>query len=325
MAGRLLTRTLLRLRVEEVVALLFLLPTSYLTLRASWFAQETGVLGARHSGGLVRLAVAAVFFAALLGARWVWPRSRWVRETREVLPFVVCVLIYTNLHDTIGLVNPNDVHHFLAGLDQALFGVQPSVWAQRFISRELTELMNFFYVSFVWIAPATSVWLLAQGRREDFRAATMAVVSCLYLGYFLYVLLPAAPPRLVLVYEYTQTLQGYSQFFSTLSARAFELLPLDSRAAFPSLHAAVSLVALVCAFRFVRPLFFVLLPFVVGLWVSTIYLRHHYFVDLLAGWALAPLALAVAPRLDRFWRSVQRRAAGRGRNQRGGAMTPALS
>ena len=76
---------------------------------------------------------------------------------------------------------------------------------------------------------------------------------------------------------------------------------MDSRAAFPSLHAAVSLVALVYAWRYVRAWFWVLLPFVLGLWVSTIYLRHHYVVDLLAGWLLAPVAVAVAPRLDAWW------------------------
>jgi membrane-associated phospholipid phosphatase len=124
--------------------------------------------------------------------------------------------------------------------------------------------------------------------------------------YLLYVLFPAAPPRLVLVYEYKVSLEGYPRLFSSLEARAFELLPVDSRAAFPSLHAAVSLVALLNAWRYERRLFWPLLPFVLGLWVSTIYLRHHYFVDLIAGWLLAPLALFVAPRLDRWWTARQR-------------------
>ena len=59
--------------------------------------------------------------------------------------------------------------------------------------------------------------------------------------------------------------------------------------------------ALVYAWRFLRPWFWALLPFVVGLWVSTIYLRHHYFVDLVAGWALAPVAVWLAPRVDAWW------------------------
>jgi membrane-associated phospholipid phosphatase len=299
-------RLLFRLRVEEAIALLFLLPTTYLTLVANAYAREAGVLTARHPGGLVRLAVAVAFLLALALALWLRPRSPLVLGLREVLPFLTCILIYTNLHDTIGFVNPRDIHHYLVGLDAALFGVQPSVWAERFISRGRSELMSFFYVNFFWIAPSTALVLLALRRLRPFRAVMMAVIVCFYLGYFLYVLFPAAPPRLVLVYEYSTSLEGYPRLFSNLEARAFELLPVDSRAAFPSLHTAVSLVALVTAWRHVRPFFWLLLPFVLGLWVSTIYLRHHYFVDLVAGWLLAPAALWLAPRLDGWWAARQR-------------------
>lgn len=282
------------------------MPTSYLTFAAHLYVRRAGILTARHPGGVARIALAALFLAVLFALLRRFPRSPPVVGLREVLPFVTCVLIYTNLHDTIGFVNPHDVHHGLLGLDLALFGVQPSVWAERFVTRERTELMSFCYVNFVWIAPSTSLVLLARRRFNDFRRTTMAVMACFYLGYLLYVLFPAAPPRLVLVYEYTRSLEGYPRLFSSLEAEAFRLLPVDSRAAFPSLHAAVSLVALVCAWRHARRLFWVLLPFVPALWISTIYLRHHYFVDLLAGWALAPVALYAGPRADKWWAERQR-------------------
>ena len=166
--------------------------------------------------------------------------------------------------------------------------------------------MTFLYACFLWIAPSTPLLLLLLRRWREFREATLGIVLCFYVGYFLYVLFPAAPPRLALVYEFTRTVQGYPHLLSNLSARAFELLPVDSRAAFPSLHAAVSLLSLVYAWRYVRPWFWVLLPFAIGLWVSTVYLRHHYVVDLLAGFVLAPLAAALAPRLDAWWAAQQR-------------------
>ena len=223
----------------------------------------------------------------------------------EVLPFLTCILVYTNLHDTIGFVNPHDVHDVLAALDRDLFGVVPCVWAQQFITPARTEVMNFLYLNFFWIAPSTSLLLLVRRRLAAFRAATLGILVCFYLGYLLYVLFPAAPPRLVLVYEFKRNLQGYPFLMSNLSARAFALLPVDSRAAFPSLHAAVSLLAMVYAWRLVRPWFWVLLPFCLGLWISTIYLRHHFVVDLIAGWALAPVAVWAAPRLDAWWTARQ--------------------
>jgi membrane-associated phospholipid phosphatase len=300
------SRLLFRLRPEEAVALAFLLPTTWLTVAANLYAREAGVLGARHPGGLVRLAVAvvlAVVMAALLRFR---SAGRSTRILRDVLPFLLCILVYTNLHDTIGFVNPHDVHHSLVAMDVALFGVEPTLWAERFITPARTEWMQFFYANFSWLAPSASLILLGRRRFSEFRAVTLAVMTCFFLGYFLYVLFPAAPPRLVLQTSYTKNLYGYPQFFSRLNAEAFALLPVDSRAAFPSLHTAVTLVMLACAWRHLRAWFFVALPFVVGLWVSTIYLRHHYAVDLLAGFLLAPVALYLSPRLDRRWAARQR-------------------
>lgn len=300
-------RFLLRLRPEEAIALVFLLPTTYLTLAAHAYARHAGVIGPRYAGGVVRLAAAAAFLALLALAVRLRPDARWVRLLREVVPFLACILIYTNLHDTIGFVNPNDVHWQLVAIDQRLFGVQPCVWAERLITPARTEAMTFFYVNFFWIAPSTSLVLLAQGRWREFRAATLGVIVCFYIGYFLYVVFPAAPPRLVLLAQFTKNLYGYPQFFSSLQNQALGLLPVDSRAAFPSLHAAVSLVALVYAWRHVRAWFWALLPFAVGLWVATVYLRHHYVIDLLAGWALCPAAVLLAPRLDAWWARRQRR------------------
>lgn len=297
---------LFRLRPEEAIALAFLVPTTWLTLTAYLYAARMGLVADRQPGGLVRLAVAVLMLGGVLLARRRWPRSATLRALREVLPFLTCVLVYTNLHDTIGFVNGRDVHWYLDALDRQLFGAQPVLWAERFITPARTELMSLLYLNFFWIAPSTSLLLLGRRDWPGFRASTIAVIACFYLGYALYVLFPAAPPRLVLVYEFTRTLQGYPHLFSNLSARAFELLPVDSRAAFPSLHAAVSLVALVCAWRHVRAWFWALLPFVVGLWVSTVYLRHHYAVDLLAGFGLAPLALWAGPRLDHWWTAQQR-------------------
>jgi hypothetical protein len=226
-----LARLVFRLRPEEAVALAFLLPTSWLTLAAFFYAREAGVLGPRYPGGVARLAAVLVLLAGLALALRRFPASGLVRSLRETVPLFACLLIYTNLHDTIGFVNPNDVHQRLVALDASIFGVQPCVWAERFITPALTELMQFLYLNFFWIAPSTSVVLLLQGRWPEFRAATTGVLTCFFLGYALYVVFPAAPPRLVLASEFTKNLRGYPVGFSSLSAEAFALLPTDSRAA----------------------------------------------------------------------------------------------
>jgi len=297
-------RLLLRLRLEEVLALAFLVPTTYFTVTADLYVRAHHLARSQYPAAMARLAFAVALLLLLTLAVRRWPLARPVLWVRETLPFLACVLVYTNLHDTLGFANPHDVHDQLAAFDQWLFGVQPTLWAERFVTRERTELMNLFYWNFAWIALLPSVWLLARGRWRAFRAVTFGVVLCFLLGYFLYLAFPAAPPRLVLAHQYRVHLLGGP--VSGLAQRALQLLPTDSRAAFPSLHAAVSVLALGYAWRHARWLCVLLLPAVLGLLVSTIYLRHHFVADLLAGFALAPLAAWLAPRLDRTWSARQR-------------------
>ncbi len=299
-------KLLFLLRIEEAVALAFLVPTTYLTLTANAYVLRHGLALAQYPAAVTRLSAAAGFLVVLFGLHRRWPQSAWVRGIREGLPFLVCLLIYTNLHDTIGFVNPHDIHGTLIAFDEWLLGGQPALWAEPWISRGLTEVMNVLYWNFVWIAGSNSLLLLLAGRLREFRSVTFGIVTCFYLGYVLYILFPAAPPRLVLASQFKTHLFGYTMGLTSLSDGAFGLLPVDSRGAFPSLHAAVSLMALIYAWRHLRGWFWVLLPATLGLWASTLYLRHHYVVDLLAGFLLAPLALWLAPRLDRFWAERQR-------------------
>lgn len=329
--GVVLRRAFFGMRPEEAIAVLFLLPTTWITAVAHYFAPESGAIGPKFAGGVLRIFIAIICGTILhLAVRRRPEPGSALFMLREMLPFLLCILIYTNLHDTIGFINPNDIHDSLLALDIRLFGLEPCLWAEQFYSRELTEVFQVLYMSFALVAPAVPLLLLFQGRLLDFRRSALSIIVCFYLGYGLYLVLPAAPPRIVLAQKFTKNfagdpirdlVRGPTWPWETVAALAEDddtpglaseaadgalaLLPTDSRAAFPSLHAAVSLLALGLAWRYTRGLFFILLPLSLGLWASTIYLRHHFVVDLLAGFALAPLAYVIAPRLDSWW-SAQR-------------------
>jgi membrane-associated phospholipid phosphatase len=66
------------------------------------------------------------------------------------------------------------------------------------------------------------------------------------------------------------------------------------RDVFPSMHVAISCLVWLYAFRNSRPLFWLLSPLILSLWVSTIYLRYHYLVDVAAGLVLAPASFLLA-------------------------------
>ena len=291
-------RWIFRLRVEEFLALLFFGPMVYLTLKAYFYFKATGEIPRVFVGDVQRVfGVVIVVALTLIIVRY---RPQWT-FLRDSLPFAYCLAIYTNLHDTIHFANPNDIHNTLIAIDQWMFGIQPTVWAERFIHPMLTELFSFCYMIFFLFAPIVALTLYLKGRKVEFRETLVSVILCFYAGYFLYVVFPAAPPRIMLKDMFSVGFDGTP--IADAALRMVNLLPSDSRAAFPSLHAAVTLLSLLFAFKHVRRLFWAILPFCIGLILSTVYLRHHYVIDLLAGFALGILAFVYGAKIDAWWRS----------------------
>jgi membrane-associated phospholipid phosphatase len=284
----------------------------------------------RIQGGLLRLALAALLAATIpLMARAVprlagRPRLAGALEfARTMLPFVLCIAVYTNLHDTVRFINPHDIHEELAAIEGWIFGGQPVLWAEAYITSARTELFSTFYGSFFLIAPSLVILLWASGKRVEARLVLLGIIVCFYTGYLLYVIFPAAPPRLYFeaIGLFTVGLDGGP--VAGAQNALLNMMPNHaSRAAFPSLHAGVSIVTLYYAWRYCRWYVPVLAIAVAGLLVSTVYLRHHYVVDLVAGAALLPWVAWATPRLDKWWNAgrvetsrgmVQERATGRPR------------
>ena len=302
-------QALRRLRLEEFLFLLMFIPSMVVTIWANIDLYVGGVRSRRIRGGVLRLAIVAAIGVMLPVLDRVRHRlsaglgRSTVEFFRTFLPFALCSAVYTNLHDTVRWINPNDIHDTLMAIEGWMFGGQPVVWAEQFITPVRTEFFSFFYANFFLLTIIVSCVLWAVGRRQEARETMLGIIVCFYSGYVLYVIFPAAPPRLY--YEslgmFTVDLRGgpITNFQNALIA----MMPNEaSRAAFPSLHTAVSLVVVCYAWRFCRWLVPILAVFVVGLLASTIYLRHHYVIDLLAGAALVPWALWVTPRLDRWWK-----------------------
>ncbi len=302
-------RAFRRLRPEEALFVLGFVPSSIVTLYAYADRVDTGLSTARIEGGVVRLVVASILALTIplidrsRASISLHPRLASALDAyRTMLPFLLCIAVYTNLHDTVRFVNPHDIHDWLVAIEGWLFGGQPVVWAQAWITRTRTEIFSVFYASFFLIAPSTVLVIWLSGRREVARDALLGIILCFYTGYLLYVIFPAAPPRLYMesLGMFTVDLRGgpIMDFQSAL----LRMMPEDaSRAAFPSLHAGVSILSLVYAWRHARWYFPILLVIVTGLLLSTVYLRHHYVVDLLAGALLVPWVLWLRPRVSRWW------------------------
>lgn len=252
---------------------------------------------ASYPGSFVRLlylVASVVAFLALIRFRPGWELAR------DSMPFVFAANVYASLHDLIRFFRAPDITAHLARWDAALFGgVQPTVWAEQFIHPVATDFFTVCYWLFYVCAPLLGLLLWVKGDRRAFRYTMVSVVLCLYLGYVGYFAFPAAPPRLWMPEAYSIPLQGNTILDLTRSATA--AVPLTAKGAFPSLHCAIALLALLLAWKHLRWFFWAQLPFAIGLVLGTVYLRHHWVMDILAGFAVTIFSFLVSPWIEDRW------------------------
>lgn len=229
------------------------------------------------------------------------PRSRPL--VRVWLPFVILYLCYRALRGVLLLIpDERGQHALLRAADEALLGESPA-WALSDLATPwLTELMAYAYALMFVLPMVVLVTLSVRGHATALRSAALALLLAFYGGFIVFLLVPAKSPDIVYIFE--RPLSGHG--FYEASMGAWTRLQQITFDAFPSMHTCISTIALVHAHRFgallwparPRTLFVLFVPAVVMLQLATLYLRQHYFVDLVAGWLLAALALWLAARLS---------------------------
>jgi len=212
---------------------------------------------------------------------------------RDWFPFLAILLMYYSLWgDTTHLLVRNDCDWKLIALDQRLFGFQASVAIQRFITPPLTAWMEFAYFYHVLNIPLVGIFVYLCRPRARFREMMSGLMVVTFLGLIGYVLVPAIGPIYSLHSVYTVPLSQPIAIFN--QQLAFMDLARIHRDVFPSMHVAISFLVWLYAWRNSRALFWALSPLILSLWVSTVYLRYHYLIDVVAGFLLAPASFLLA-------------------------------
>jgi membrane-associated phospholipid phosphatase len=137
---------------------------------------------------------------------------------------------------------------------------------------------------------------LQMGNLRAFRDTLLSWWLAIAIGWIGYVLVPAIGPQYTLRHTYVRPVFDVEPILR----RGTEYL---DRATFPSLHTGFSVTVLLLVWRYssnwvVRIAFTI---WVSGIVFTTMYLRFHYVVDVIAGVALAMLAAHLGPRLNDWW------------------------
>lgn len=277
----------MRLQAEDAVTICYLgtvallVAVSHRKIEAAWF----------------HLAVHMVWIALVLGVVWMankWP-SRFFLHLRTWYHILSIPLAFRELHYLVHPINPKDIDSILVQWDWEIFGFHPTVWMERFTNPILTEYLQLVYATFYFLPLVLGFILWRQKQWEGLRASLVGVVTAFYLSYLGYFAFPALGPRFEMSHLQTRPLEGL--WLTHHIREILDSLELIQRDAFPSGHVGVSLLVLYYAWRYCRKAFPPYAIIVSSMIVSTVYLRYHYVVDVLAGFLLSMVSGWLASRL----------------------------
>jgi membrane-associated phospholipid phosphatase len=260
-----------------------------LFLAVTW-ARLVLTVGWTSSDSLLYLALMALNAAALWFCRSRDTSLRW----RVGLLFypVAMNVIYFHMKTAIPKIHPGGMDSLLEQVDATIIGTNLSLRMQPLVHPAVTELLSLCYILFFPYLLFSMVYYFCGeiGLLKKFVIGLFTIYGVGFLGYSL---VPAAGPLHAMADEFAVPLTGgpITRWNAAVVTRGSNGVDV-----FPSLHCAVSCFFLFFDRRHRRWRFKLYLLPCLGLWISTIYLRYHYFIDLVCGFALAAFALWLAER-----------------------------
>jgi membrane-associated phospholipid phosphatase len=307
-------RLTLPVRLEDVVALTFfllslLLHIVFRELKGSNFTPADVLIIVPAVALLLAKELVQYFMAGKPGLAdggdgplsFVWP---FWKILRDWFPFLIVLLMYYSLWgDATHLMVTTDRDHALIAIDQRLFGFQASLLLQRIVSPAMTAWMTFAYFFHIINIPLVGCFIYVWRPRARFREMMSGLMVVSFLGLLGYLLVPAIGPMFTLRNQYTVPLDKSIWMFNrNVDFMDFARIRRD---VFPSLHVAISFVVWLYAYRNSKKLFWILAPLILSLWLSTLYLRYHYLVDVVVGLILAPFSFLLGNWLYRRYGEIR--------------------
>ena len=199
---------------------------------------------------------------------------------RHWYPHLFFLFCFEELGALVHMMSPRWQDAKLIAFDHWLTGVHPSIWLEQFATVGRNEFMQFAYLTYF-------VYLVVLGGilyyREDWHGywSVMTYSGAAYaIGYVIAMIFPIESPWFAMAGSWHATLHGGP---CTALINFIEHYGRVRGAAFPSEHVAGSFAALWGAFRHRRWLFWVMLPLVACMCVSTVWGRYHYVADVFGG------------------------------------------
>jgi membrane-associated phospholipid phosphatase len=243
-------------------------------------------------------------------------RSRLIKYIRDWYPVPMIFYVFKETYLMVHPIHPQDYDSLLINIDRWMFGGDPTHWLSVIAYPLVTEILQISYASYYLILLSVFFELSFEKRHTEYYLGSFLVIYAFYLSYIGYFLLPAVGPRFTL-YDFNSLDTSLPGVWVTNALRDFvnagESIPKNipnaidfaQRDAFPSGHTQLTLTILYISFANHLKSRWVILVAGSLLIISTVYLRYHYAIDVIAGGVFFLFTVWSGKRIDAWWRNFK--------------------
>jgi membrane-associated phospholipid phosphatase len=220
--------------------------------------------------------------------------AKWWHFWRHWYPHLFFLFCFEELGKLAHLVNPGWEDAKLIALDHWMTGVHPAMWLEQFATPARNDFMQFAYLTyFVYLLVLGGILYYRRDWSGYWSVMTYSAVGYA-IGYVIAIFFPIESPWFAMAGAWHGELRGGA---ATAVINFIEEFGRVRGAAFPSEHVAGSFAALWGAWRHRRWLFWVMLPLVLCMCVSTVWGRYHYVADIFGGMITGTLGYVIGVQL----------------------------
>ncbi|AKQ64595.1 PAP2 family protein [Myxococcus hansupus] len=220
---------------------------------------------------------------------------------RLMFAYVATFFLYAFVAKSVPALGLTPRDDLLLAADLRLVGTTPAAWLQRWSTPWVNEVFSASYLAFHGYLHLAMAWAVLgpRARAEPFFVQVFSAYAFGLVGYYV---MPAVGPSLAAPELFTMPIEGgpITRLNAAVVAQGSSTYDL-----FPSLHTYITLV-LLRHDRVHHPWRFrLMVPVAVAIIASTLMLRYHYAVDLLAALVWFALFSALMPWAMRIEREAR--------------------
>ena len=242
----------------------------------------------------VRLLFLIIFLAFLFLKNKISSKIFYLAEGITI--YALMTFLYKETATLNTLIFPK-IDEFISNLDQNIFNSQPSIeFSKHFNSLFFSELFYFGYFCY-YLLPLVVFGVLYKFLPQKIEEFGFILITSFLLYYFIFIIIPAEGPQFYFTFpdNYIEA-QGIFGNLVKLIQKNGEA----PTAAFPSSHVGISWIVIFWLYQNFRKSVKYFLPFVILLMFSTVYIKAHYFVDVVAGFLTAPIVFFLTFKFYKF-------------------------